>query len=192
MMMNAQWQQKDLAQALNLSEKMITVNLSPSRCIPAVQEALKQGKFGISDTYAISKLGEAEQAGLLALKLSGVSRDQLEQAGRKSRNGQSDSVRLEKVIVPVPGGRKVVISGQGLAMVDVVDLLSEVLKEAKRAVELYDVKTWQKLWRQQELLKLEKERLEAQKQLAEEQAKQENTRRNVGIIVAIGRGLSWW
>jgi hypothetical protein len=48
------------------------------------------------------------------------------------------------------------------------------------------------LWRQQELLKLEKERLEAQKQLAEEQARQENTRRNVGVGFAIGRGLGWW
>ncbi len=48
------------------------------------------------------------------------------------------------------------------------------------------------LWRQQELLKMEKERLEAQKQLAEEQAKQESARRNVGLIVGIGRGLGWW
>ena len=47
------------------------------------------------------------------------------------------------------------------------------------------------LWRQQELLKMEKERLEAQKQLAEEQAKQESARRNVGLIVGIGRGLGW-
>jgi Sec-independent protein translocase protein TatA len=48
------------------------------------------------------------------------------------------------------------------------------------------------LWRQQELLKLEKERLEAQKQLSEEQARQESARRNVGLIVGIGRGLGWW
>jgi len=41
------------------------------------------------------------------------------------------------------------------------------------------------LWRQQELLKLEKERLE-------EQARQESARRNVGLIVGIGRGLGWW
>src|SRR5260370_324988 len=48
------------------------------------------------------------------------------------------------------------------------------------------------LWRQQELLKLEKERLEAQKQLSEEQARQESARRNVGLLVGIGRGLGWW
>ena len=48
------------------------------------------------------------------------------------------------------------------------------------------------LWRQQELLKLEKERLDAQKQLSEEQARQENTRRNVGVGFAIGRAMGWW
>jgi hypothetical protein len=41
------------------------------------------------------------------------------------------------------------------------------------------------LWRQQELLKLEKERLEAQQKLAQEE-------RNVGLLVGIGRGLGWW
>jgi ParB/RepB/Spo0J family partition protein len=147
MCINPGWQMKDLAEALHLDASMATRLLSPSRCIQAVQEALRQGKIGISDTYAISKLGEPEQAGLLALKLSGASRDQLEQAGRKSRNGKADAVRMEKVTVPLAGGRKVVISGQGLAMADVVDLLGGVLKEAKRAAELYDVKTWQSMMR---------------------------------------------
>ena len=44
---------------------------SPSRCIPAVQDALKDGKIGISDCYAISKLEERQQATLLAFRLSG-------------------------------------------------------------------------------------------------------------------------
>ncbi len=48
------------------------------------------------------------------------------------------------------------------------------------------------LWRQQELLKLEKERLETQKKLAHEQVRQENTRRNVGMGFAIGRTMGWW
>src|SRR5262245_38466954 len=60
---NPDWLQKTLAEKLNVSEKMVTVNLSPSKCIVAVQEALKQGQIGISDAYAISKLSEQEQAG---------------------------------------------------------------------------------------------------------------------------------
>src|SRR5262249_21391546 len=110
-------------------------------------EALQQGKITISDCYAISKLDTKDQPELLALKLSGASRDQLEQAGRKRRNGKPDAVRLEKVTVPLPGGRQVVISGQGLAMADVVDVLGELLKEARKAAETYDVKTFQSMMR---------------------------------------------
>ncbi len=48
------------------------------------------------------------------------------------------------------------------------------------------------LWKQQELLKLEKERLATQKELAERQLRQENARRNAGTVVAVGRFLGWW
>jgi hypothetical protein len=48
------------------------------------------------------------------------------------------------------------------------------------------------LWHQKELLKLQKERLETERQLAEERAKQENLERNVGIGMAIGRIMGWW
>ena len=64
--MNPSWQLKDLAEALHLDPSTVTRLLSPSKCIPAVQDALKQGKIGISDCYPISKLPESEQAGLLA------------------------------------------------------------------------------------------------------------------------------
>ena len=40
--------------------------------IPAVQQALAAGKIGISDCYAISKLPETEQAGLLASSSGGI------------------------------------------------------------------------------------------------------------------------
>jgi hypothetical protein len=48
------------------------------------------------------------------------------------------------------------------------------------------------LWKQQELLKLEKERLRIQEQLAREQAGRENRRRNVGMGFVLGRWMGWW
>jgi hypothetical protein len=48
------------------------------------------------------------------------------------------------------------------------------------------------LWRQRELLKLEKERMAAQQQLAEQKAKQEAVSRGVGTAVGLGRFLGWW
>ena len=89
MCMNPSWHMKDLAEALKLDPSSITRLLSPSNCIVAAQKALEEGKIGISDCYAISKLPEKEQASLLALKLSGASRDTIEAAGRKTLCGQA-------------------------------------------------------------------------------------------------------
>src|SRR5581483_10406877 len=80
MALNPHWQLKDLAAHLHLDPSMVTRLLSPSKCVPAWQEALKAGKVGISDCYAAAKLEEKEQAELLSLKLSGASRDAIEQA----------------------------------------------------------------------------------------------------------------
>ena len=142
---NEGWTQKDLAAHLHLSEAMIVRYISPSRCIQDWQDALREGKVGISDCYAASKMPEADQAGLLALKLSGASRDQIEQAGRKSRKEKAPAVRMSKVKVETPSGATVTIAGDDLSMSEVVELLSEVLKEAKKAAETFDVKTWVKM-----------------------------------------------
>src|SRR6202521_1516843 len=104
MCMNPGWQLKDLAEFLHLGAPTITKLLSPSRCIPAWQEALRDGKVGISDCYAASSLPEADQAALLTLKLSGASRDAIVQAGRKSRNGNTPSVKVTRLRCELPSG----------------------------------------------------------------------------------------
>jgi len=144
---NPAWQMKDLAEHLHFDPSMVTRLLSPSKCIPAVQEALAAGKIGISDCYAISKLPPDEQGALLGLKLSGASRDTVEQAGRKTRNGGKEAVRLSRVKIAMPQGASVVISRKDLGMCEVVELLTETLKEAKRAAEQFDVKTLQAMMR---------------------------------------------
>jgi ParB family transcriptional regulator, chromosome partitioning protein len=139
---NPAWAMKDLAERLHLDPSMVTRLLSPSKCIQAWQEALAAGKVGISDCYAASKLNETEQAELLRLKLSGASRDAIEQAGRKARAAGTPTVRMSKVKIAMPQGASVVVSGPELSMSDLVELLSETLKEARKAAEQFDVKTW--------------------------------------------------
>jgi ParB family chromosome partitioning protein len=39
----------------------------------------------------------------------------------------------------------VVLSGKELSMAEVVDLLAETLKEARKAADQFDVKTWQSM-----------------------------------------------
>jgi ParB family chromosome partitioning protein len=145
--LNPGWQGKDLAGHLHVDPSMVTRLLSPSKCIVAAQNGLRDGKIGISDCYAISKLPEAEQEGLLALKLSGASRDAIEQAGRKNRKGATTAARLSRVKIAMHGGATVVITSKDLGMAQVIELLNETLKEARKAAEQYDVKTFVSMMR---------------------------------------------
>jgi ParB family transcriptional regulator, chromosome partitioning protein len=132
MIVNSQWQMKDLADALKLDASSATRYLCPSKCITAWQEALKEGKVGISDCYAASKLPESEQAGLLALKLAGASRDQLEKS-RKSRTPTPTAAKVSRIPVKLPGGVSVVIAGNEMSLDDVIEHMSDVLKSARKA-----------------------------------------------------------
>lgn len=148
MSMNPAWQIKGLAEFLHLDPSMLTRLLSPSKCIPAWQEALKEGKVGISDCYAASKLPQSEQAGLLALKFSGASRDAIEQAARKNRTKAAPTVRLSRVKIAMPQGTTVVLTGAEMALDDVISALESALSAAKRAhKDNLDVKTAEKVWR---------------------------------------------
>jgi ParB family transcriptional regulator, chromosome partitioning protein len=147
---NPTWQMKDLADALKLDPSSATRYLSPSKCTPAWQEALKAGKVGISDCYAASKLPESEQSSLLTLKLSGATRDQLEQVGRKARatTPSTSAVRLSRVRCPLSTGTTVVVSGPEMSLECLIDALSSALDAARRAhKESLDIKTAEKVWK---------------------------------------------
>jgi hypothetical protein len=77
-----------------------------------------------------------------------------------------------------------------------IELMEEQAAERKKRAEAEaDAKFMRdhpEAWRAKELVKLERERLEAQKEHAAEAARQENTRRNAGLVAGIGRGLGWW
>jgi ParB/RepB/Spo0J family partition protein len=144
MCMNPGWQLKDLAEFLHLGASAITKLLSPSKCSVAWQQALAAGRVGISDCYAASSLPEADQAALLALKLSGASRDDIVHAGRKSRSGGTPSVKVTRVKCQLPSGVCIVASGQGLSLDDLIESLGEAQREAKKAREQgLDARTFQ-------------------------------------------------
>jgi hypothetical protein len=123
--------------------------LSLSRCITAVQQAAADGKLGPSDWYAISKMPEEEQEALLAAKLAGASRDQLERRGRKLRTGNAAGVTVKRLKIPLGHDRSVTIAGSNLSLDDAIELLQETLRFAKKAQsENLDGKTWVQVMKQ--------------------------------------------
>lgn len=148
--LNPGWTQKDLAAHLRVSEATITHLMAVFKTIPAVQDAYRGGRLSRTDVYGISKASDPrEQHALLAARLSGQLRNgqELHRQARRSRSGGMPAVRLSRVRIALPGGASIVVSGKELSMAEVVDLLAESLKEARKAAEQFDIKTFQSMMR---------------------------------------------
>lgn len=142
-----EWQAKDLAEHLKLEASTVTKLLSPSKCIPAWQEALQAGRVGISDCYAASRASQDMQYEMLAMKLRGASRDGLERAVRKTKpKGKGDA--SNRVTIRLPSGTQVVVRGRGMSLTAVAEALSECVEAAKKALrDRLDARTWQNVMR---------------------------------------------
>ncbi|MBI1321626.1 ParB/RepB/Spo0J family partition protein [bacterium] len=149
--LNAGWTNKDLAAHLKLAESTVTKYLSATRCIPEVQQALVSGEIGITTTYEISRADVGQQAGLLALKRSGASRDglarQVRQAKAKdvsaSKTKPAAKSQIKRIVCPLASGVSISVSGTELSLDGFIESLAEAQKEAKKAREqLLDAKTF--------------------------------------------------
>jgi ParB family chromosome partitioning protein len=141
---------KDLAAKIDRDPSTLVRVLSLSKCIQPVQQAAAEGKLGPSEWYAISKVPEAEQEAMLAAKLAGASRDQLEQRGRKLRNGEAPGIKVNRLKIPLGSeDRSVTIAGSNLSLDDAIEMLQETLKCARKAQgENLDGKTWAAVMKQ--------------------------------------------
>jgi ParB family transcriptional regulator, chromosome partitioning protein len=131
--LNPHWTNQDLSSHLHLSESTITKYLSPARCIKDVQDALEEGRIGITTCYEISRVPAEKQAELLRLKLSGTSRDGLTEHVRKQKNADQAQVRSKRISCPLPSGVSIIASGDSLSLDDLIRALGEAQSEAKRA-----------------------------------------------------------
>ena len=69
---------RELAQEIDFTESYLTKVLSLDKGIPAVKDAAREGKLGVGDWYVITQAPAAEQAALLAAKLNGATRADLQ------------------------------------------------------------------------------------------------------------------
>ncbi|MDZ4858033.1 MAG: ParB/RepB/Spo0J family partition protein [Candidatus Hydrogenedentes bacterium] len=145
------WSSRDLAQHLHVDPSTVTRLDAASKVVPEVRQALEAGNIGITHLYEMSKTSEPEQRRLLALALAGASRDAIEREGRKLRSGLSKDdrlrpvVRLNRLRVPMRGAI-ISIAGGELSLDDVIEVLSEVLKQARKSrEENLDARTWQRV-----------------------------------------------
>jgi len=141
--LNSGWTNKDLAVHLKFGESTITKYLAPSRCIPAVQQALEAGTLGITACYEISRVAPEQQGELLGLKLSGTSRDGLAERVRHQKSKATPQVRVKRIVCPLSTGISITLTGDELSLDESIEALGEAIREMKRARELgYTAKTF--------------------------------------------------
>ena len=128
---NSGWQLQDLAKHLSMSPANITKLMSPSKCIAEIQEALRQQIVTLTDCYHSSRLTPQQQTGFLALKLSGASKEQLEDAAKPTR--PSTGKRLSRVRLSLSTGKTVIVSGEEMDTAQLVKTLAAALSAAKEA-----------------------------------------------------------
>ncbi|MHC5537927.1 hypothetical protein ACYOEI_06815 [Singulisphaera rosea] len=63
--------QRDIAEKLHVNEGTVSRGLSPSKCVLAVQEALKAGKIGLADCADLARLSQEDQLVGLTKRLAG-------------------------------------------------------------------------------------------------------------------------
>jgi len=134
---NPTWSMQTLAEHLHVDPSMVTRLLSPGKCVVAAQKALQEGKIGISDTYAISKLPtEKEQTEMLALKLAGASRDAIEQAGRRSRQSGTPAIKVSRLRCMLPNGVTILFTapGEGITLETASESMDDLKPEFARAI----------------------------------------------------------
>jgi len=144
--LRADWDQKALAKHLAEKEWNISRWLSPSGCNSEVRDALKTGKIGISDCVRLARVPEDEQAAILAERLNGTISNlgELERAVRTRKkqpasaaSGRTSRRRAKATFVST-SGTTTAISGERLDMAEMIEVLSELLKLARKA----DQKGW--------------------------------------------------
>jgi ParB family chromosome partitioning protein len=138
---------RQLAKELGVSDSLVGDYLSLLKLPPDVQELVHSGALHMSKASLIAQMEDGhEQQRELAALAKDLSRSQLI-ATAKRRKAQAPAVKSSRVKVAMPHGASVVLCGKDLGMAEVVDLLTEALKEARKAAELFDVKTFVSMMR---------------------------------------------
>jgi ParB family chromosome partitioning protein len=145
MVLHPEWLKKDLAAELHFDSSMITRIFAVDELIPEAKEKFLAGEFGFSKAYAIAKGGRDDQRRQLEAILAGASRDDVELSRRVG--DAATRLKVSRVKIAMPDGASVVVSGRDVSMIELIELLGATLREARKAAESYDVRTFVSMMR---------------------------------------------
>ena len=140
-----------LAEKIDRDLSMLTRLNSLWKTIPAVVKAAEDGKIGPKTWYQISLVEQKDQHELLEMYLSGMPSAQIAEISRKKRAPASANTggKVSRIKCQVPGkGMTVVVSGDAIAIGDMIEALVELVRLAKRESEKgIDARTFEEVCR---------------------------------------------
>jgi ParB/RepB/Spo0J family partition protein len=143
--LHPEWSNQVVASHISVDPSMVTRWVAIGKC-PIARGALADGRLkGVSDAHTIAVAPPEQKESLLALKLSGATRDELARVARKGRikDAPESAVKTAKIKAVLPSGYTVTVSGPGVSLEDAAEALADTIKELKRARELgYTAKTF--------------------------------------------------
>lgn len=140
-----------LAEKIDRDPSMLTRLNSLWKTIPAVVKAAQEGRIGPKAWYQISLVDQRDQPELLEMYLSGMPSAKISELSRKKRTQVPGSTggKVSRIKCQVPGkGVTVVVSGEAIAIGDMIEALVELIRLAKREREKgIDARTFEKVCR---------------------------------------------
>jgi ParB family chromosome partitioning protein len=139
---------KQLAKELGVSDSLIGDYLSLLTLPLDVQDQVNSGALHMSKGRLIAQVEtDPDRQRELAALAKNMSRSKVVAQARERRRNEQQTpvVKVSRVRIDMPHGASVVISQKDLSMSEVVELLTETLKEARKAAAQYDVKTWTRM-----------------------------------------------
>jgi ParB/RepB/Spo0J family partition protein len=141
--------QKQLAERLSVDAATVSrwLCVSTDRVIAPVREAFFGGAIGLKAAYPISQAAKEFQQALLELAVAGATRQQLTtEVRRQERNATTPDSRASRIRCVLPGGGSVIVCGEALSVDDIIEQLTVLLREAKRARDQsLELKTWERM-----------------------------------------------
>ena len=136
-----------VAARLGVSEPTFSRIMSIGRAFPAVLEAVKEGRISRPPSARSSSRTRARPSRKSGLRIrtSGEAKNRQELAAKvkKTRKPSADAVRTQKLKWQVPSGNVITVSGEGLSLEEILEVLAEASKQLKDGIKRnYTAKTF--------------------------------------------------
>lgn len=124
---------KKLAEMLHVSEASISRAIALLQLPDDLQQQVNDGTLDARRGYLLSQERDPVRQGELASQATALSREELAKRVRKTKTSETPQVRMKRILCPLPSGVSITVSGADLSLNDLIESLSDLLKEARRA-----------------------------------------------------------